>query len=335
MPDVSKIKVAKDLGRQDIWFGLARKPASDRVFVGSSDFKLYDVDMGADKPEAKPVGEHESYVTSVALAAGGSVLVSGGYDCKLRFWDAGSYKSIRAVEAHAKAIRSVVASPDGKLVASVADDMICKLWDAATGKLVRELKGHDPITPHHFPSMLYAVTFSADGKLLATGDKTGRVCVWNTADGKELARLDSSGNYTWDPTQRRHSIGGIRSLAFSPDGATLAVGGTGKIGNIDHLEAPGRLEVFDWKANKSKFVLSLDGKNKGLVEQLAFAPDGSWLVGAGGAAAGFIAFFDVKAGKILFQDSAPMHVHGLAISEKADKLYASGHGKMVVWSLPG
>ena len=39
-------------------------------------------------------------------------------------------------------------------------------------------------------------------------------------------------------------------------------------------------------------------------------------------------------GKILFQDSAPMHVHGLAISEKADKLYASGHGKMVVWSLP-
>ena len=33
--------------------------------------------------------------------------------------------------------------------------------------------------------------------------------------------------YTWDEVQRLRSIGGIRSLAFSTDQQTLAVGGMG------------------------------------------------------------------------------------------------------------
>jgi len=333
--DPTKLKVVTNLARQDILFGLARKPNSDRVYVGSSDFKLYDVDFAAEKPEAKPVGEHGSYVTAVAVADGGKLLVSGSYDCKLSWWDAATYKSIRSVEAHKKQVRAVVASPDGKLVASVADDMACRLWDVASGKMVRELNGHEAQTPTHFPSMLYAVCFSNDGKLLATGDKVGHVCIWNVADGKKLATVESPGMYTWDSKQRRHSIGGIRSLAFSPDGATLAVGGTGQIGNIDHLDSPARLEAFDWQAGKSKFVLSTDGKLKGLIEQLIFSPDGSWLVGAGGGTAGVIAFYDVKAAKILFQDAAPTHVHGLALSESGEKLYAAGHNKLLVWSLKG
>ena len=332
--DFTKLKVVKDVGRQDVLFGLARKPNSARVFVGSSDFKVYDFDLAADKPEGKPVGEHGSYVTDAALLAG-NVLVSGGYDCRLSWWNAETYQPIRSAEAHAKRIRGITASPDGRLAASIADDMVCRLWDAATGKLVRELKGHEPLTPHHFPSMLYAVAFSNDGRLLATGDKTGRVCVWNLADGKQLAVLDASGNYTWDPTARRHSIGGVRSLAFSPDGATLAVGGTGKIGNIDHLEAPGRLETFDWRSGKSQLAVSLDSKHKGLIERMAYSRDGKWLALAGGATAGFVGFFDAVAGKIAYQDAAPMHVHGLALAEDDATLYASGHGKLLVWSLKG
>lgn len=330
--DPTKLKVAKDLGRQDILFGLARRKGGEQVYVGSSDFKVYDVDFASAKLEPQAIGEHKSYVTGVTLA-GEDQLVTGGYDCRLNWWDVQSHQAVRSVAAHEKRIRMVVASPDGRLIASVADDMACKLWDAASGKLVRALVGHEPLTPTHFVSMLYAVCFSTDGRLVATGDKTGRVCVWNVADGKQLAKLDASGMYTWDPVQRRHSIGGIRSLAFSPDGATLCVGGTGKIGNIDHLDAPARLEAFDWQSGKSKLVLSTEGKHKGLLEALAFAPDGKWVVGAGGGTAGLIAFFDLSAGKVLFQDAAPMHVHGLAINETGDKIYAAGHNKLLVWTL--
>src|SRR5438552_257273 len=85
-------------------------------------------------------------------------------------------------------------------------------------------------------SKVYAVAFSADGYRLATGDKVGHVVVWDVESGKQLTTCEAPGMYTWDPVQRLHSIGGIRSLAFSPDGTRLAVGGMGKVGNIDHLE---------------------------------------------------------------------------------------------------
>src|SRR4030095_16725963 len=96
---------------------------------------------------------------------------------------------------------------------------------------------------------------------LATADKVGHVVVWDAATGAELAAVEAPVMYTWDPVQRLHSIGGVRSLAFSPDGTLLAVGGTGKIGNIDHLEAKARVEVFDWRAGKqiAEFVSDKQG----------------------------------------------------------------------------
>lgn len=331
--DPTKLKGAKEISRQDILFAMARVPQSARIYFGSSDFKLYTIDLAAEKPEAAVVGEHSSYVTSVALA--GPYVVSGSYDQKLLWFNAESHELVRTVAAHESRIRMLAASPDGKLLASVADDMVCRVWEAESGKCLHELRGHAAVTPHHYPSMLYAVCFSPDGKLLATGDKTGRVVIWNVADAQRRADLDAAGVYTWDPTQRRHSIGGVRSLAFSPDGKLLAVGGMGQVGNIDHPDAPGRLEVFDWAAQKKTHEIQTESKLKGMIEALAFHPDGSWVVGAGGGYAGFIAFFDLASSKVIFQDSAPMHVHGMSLAESSDTLYAVGHNKLVVWELKG
>jgi WD40 repeat protein len=327
-PSPDTLKLVKDVPRQAIAFAVARVPGSARCFLGSSDFHLSEIDLSASKPEAKDLYAHGSYVTGVALA--GQFLVSGGYDGKLIWWDTEDRERVRSMDAHAKWVRKVVASPDGKLVASVADDMLCKVWDTATGKLVHELRGHREETPHHFPSMLYATAFAADGRYLATADKVGHVVVWDAADGKEVAAVESPGMYTWDPVQRRHSIGGARSVAFSPDGELLAVGGVGKIGNIDHLDGKARVEVFDWKAKKSLGVFESD-KFKGLVNRLQFAADGSWLLGAGGAGEGFLIFLDPATRKAVREEKVPMHVHDFALAE--DALYAVGHNKLAVYKL--
>ena len=120
--------------------------------------------------------------------------------------------------------------------------------------------------------MLFACAISPDGRRLATGDKVGHVVVWDLETRPKLAS-DARGArlYTWDPVQRRHSIGGIRSLAFSADGTLLAVGGIGKIGNIDHLDGKARVEVFDWQKGERVHTFISD-KFKGLVEYLAFSP---------------------------------------------------------------
>ncbi len=48
--DPTKLKKTKELSRRDVLFSLARMPDSGRVIVGSSDFKVYDVDLAAESP---------------------------------------------------------------------------------------------------------------------------------------------------------------------------------------------------------------------------------------------------------------------------------------------
>ncbi len=327
-----KLKLVKDISFKAIAFGIARVPKSTRFYLGASDFKVYDIDLGAAKVEPKELYNHGSYVTGVALA--GKTLVSGSYDCKLIWWDTEKNKEIRSIEAHSKWIRKVRVSPDGKLFASVADDMVCRVWDAETGKKVHELRGHQEKTPNHFNSMLYAVAFSPDGKYLATGDKVGHIVVWDVAKGTQLAAMEAPIMYTWDPSARLHSIGGIRSLAFSPDSKLLAVGGTGKIGNIDHLEAKARVEIFEWETQK-KYHEFTDTKFTGLSNHLVFAPKGEWLLSAGGAGEGFAMCFDVKGKKLIKGEKVGMHVHDLALNEEADTIYCAGHNKIAIWGMKG
>jgi WD40 repeat protein len=326
------LKLVKELGRKDILFAVARVPNTQRLFLGSSDFKVYELDLSTDKPEAKELGGHGSYVTGVALA--GKFLVSGSYDGRLLWWDIDTRTQVRGVEAHAKWIRRVAAAPDGTTVASVADDMVCRLWEAQTGKLLRELRGHKEKTPNDYPSMLYAVAWSPDGKHVATADKVGHIVVWEAATGKEVITMEAPGMYTWDPVQRKHSIGGIRSVVFSPDGALIAVGGIGKIGNIDHLEGKARLEVFDWRKAERTWEAESD-KFKGLLNRLVWEPSGDWLLAAGGAGDGFLIFYDVKNKKIGRQEKATAHVHDLAASETCETLYAVGHNKIMLFEMKG
>ena len=150
--------------------------------------------------------------------------------------------------------------------------------------------------------------------------------VWEVASGNRLAELEAPVFYTWDPVQRLHSIGGIRALAFSPDGSRLAVGGIGKIGNIDHLDSKPRIEVFDWK--KGQRLGEVQGEGRGLVERLEFHPAGDWLLGAGGYTDGFLLLCDADGKKVQAQAKSPMYVHDFALNEARDRIYAVGHHKI-------
>ncbi|HEY2910695.1 MAG TPA: hypothetical protein VGI99_10640 [Gemmataceae bacterium] len=329
-PNPDSLKQVKDYSRPAAIFAIATAPKSDTAYLASQDFKVYEANFSAAKFEPKELYAHGSYVTGAALA--GKLLVTGSYDGKLIWWDTEARKIVRTVDAHAKWIRKVIASPDGKTIASVADDMLCKLWNASSGKLVRELKGHQEKTPQGFGSMLYTAAFSHDGKYLATADKLAHAIIWETATGKPVSACDAPIMYTWDKVQRLHSIGGARALAFSPDGQQLAIGGTGKIGNIDHLEAKARIEVFDWKSGKRLAEFPGD-KHTGIVNKLAWSPDGSWLLGAGGAGDGFLIFLDGKTKKPLRQEKVAMHVHDFALAPDAAHLTCVGHNKIVTYKL--
>ncbi len=318
--------------RSDILFCMCRSPSSSLLYCGSSDFSLYELDLPSGEPRRRMEG-HRSFVSGVAATRDGQ-LVTSSWDRQLIWWDPNSASLVRRVLAHRKWIRTVVASPDGKLVASVADDMVCRLWHARSGNRFCELTGHAEQTPHHYPSMLFTCCFSTDGAYLATGDKIGHVVVWRVETGEAVATFESPEVYTWDPVQRRHSIGGIRSLCFSPDSRLLAVGGIGHIQNIDGLGGQALVQVYDWRTGERTHKFE-HPEQKGIVEKLQFARGGRWLVAAGGAKTGLLLFMDMESEEFLHAEVAPMHIHGFEINDAADDITAVGHGMVAFWQSQG
>jgi WD40 repeat protein len=334
MPDANprNLRTVREITRRDILFSVARVPNSSRLIVASNDNKVYELDAGQASPTPRTLADHGRYVTAVRLA--GNKVISGGYDNRLIWWDLENNRSIRTIDdAHARQIRQFALSPDGTKLASVADDMVCRLWNVETGERLRELRGHEERTPTHFGSMLYCCAFSNDGTKLATGDRVGHVVIWEVSSGRQLSSIEVPSLYTWDPTQRIRSIGGVRSLAFSPDGTQLAVGGIGQINNVDGLSGPSRVEIHDW--TRRERVHEFQGQQQGLFNRLIWHPDNAWLCGIGGGSNGFILFHKTTDRTTIHQANLPMHVHDSVFSEDWNTLYHAGHQKIVVQELRG
>ncbi len=196
--NAKNLKRADEWKSQDILFCIAQDYANQRLWVGSSDFKIYEVLMSDGKVQRVEFqGQHQSYVTGLVRI--GQTLVTSSYDRHLNWWDIVERKLIRSQPAHEAWIRRVIASADGTRVISIADDMQCKVWEAESGRLLATFSDHQKLTPHHFPSMLYAVAASPDGKWLATGDKVGHVAVWDAERFEKVGEIETPVMYTWDP----------------------------------------------------------------------------------------------------------------------------------------
>ncbi len=327
-----KVTVDRTVRLPSMTFCLARHPETSRFFCGGADFGLHHFDPQVEKPETKPLSDarHTSYVSGLVNSAG--TLISAGYDKTLIWWNAETGEQLRQIpSAHERWIRALAVSPDGTRLASVGDDMKTRLWDATSGTCLLALDGYEPLTPHGFPSMLYTVVFSADGSRIATGNKTGRVLIRDAGTGEIQQTIEAPVMYTWDPRARRHSIGGIRSLAFSPDGSLIAVGGMGQVGNIDHLEGKSRLEVFRVATGERVHEIE-DSKYKGLVEKLQFSPDQKWLVAAGGDHGGFVSVWSMETGKLLAQEKVGSHLHDFEMLSDR-RLVTVGHEQAALITL--
>ncbi len=324
-PNPRNLRTVREIARRDILFSVARVPNTSRLLVASSEQKVFEIDAGQANPTPRELANHGRYVNAVRLA--GNIAISGGYDNRLIWWDLQNNRAIRTIEdAHARQVRQLALSPDGTKVASVADDMNCKLWNIETGERIRELAGHEERTPTGFGSMLYCCAFSNDGTKLATGDRVGHVVIWEVSSGRQLSTIEVPSLYTWDGTQRIRSIGGIRSLAFSPDGNQLAVGGVGQIGNVDGLSGPSRVEIHNW--SRRERVSEFQGAQQGLFNKLFWHND--WLCAIGGGSNGFILFRNTQKNTTIHQMNLPMHVHDAVFNEDYTTLYHVGHQKIVV-----
>ena len=117
-------------------------------------------------------------IDSIAFSPDGKAIASGRRNGKVILWDAISGEKIATFIGHTSynrgiAIRSIAFSPDGKMIASGGsywEDKTVRLWDVATAT------EHATLTAH--TGSITGVTFSPDGRTLASASRDGTVLLW-------------------------------------------------------------------------------------------------------------------------------------------------------------
>ena len=323
------IKRGKVVKRSGELLSVAQVPGVEEIYVGGSDGKIHQIDVAAEKPTPVSWDAHVSFISDLVVA--GKYLVSAGSDHRLIWWDRVTRQAVRSIDSHPKWIRCLALSPDGQTLASGCDDMVVRLWEVETGKLLRELRGHELLTPYHTASKLYACTFSEDGKYLATADQVGDIIVWDHATGKRVTTIKAPIFWTHRPSWE-HTTGGIRTLAFTPDGKQIAAGGN-IAGNTSIIkDSKALIQVFQWETGEK--VHEIKGGDF-FYERVAFHHDGDWLLGAGGAGSKQkLTFFDMAKNEVFHEVESKQVVLDMVLNETSEVLYTVGHDSgLIQWDL--
>jgi hypothetical protein len=81
-------------------------------------------------------------VSSVAVTADGTRIVTASGDQTARVWDAKTGAELLQLKGHAGAVSSVAVTPDGTRIVTGSGDQTARVWDAKTGAELLQLKGH-------------------------------------------------------------------------------------------------------------------------------------------------------------------------------------------------
>jgi hypothetical protein len=183
---------------------------------------------------------------------GGSLVVAKGQPLKARPL-ANRVTQFRAVLEEGPGPVAVMAwTRDGKTIATGGPDGTVRLWD------VGEREVRLPLIGHKRPVRGLAFAPKGNWVVAISDDKAAHLRAWDAATGKERLTLKAQ-------------KGIFQAVAVSPDGKTIATGGTAG-------KDVGEVRLWDAATNADRGVLH---GHLGEVIALAFSPDGRTLASAG------------------------------------------------------
>lgn len=256
-------------------------------------------------------------IPTMAFSKDNSTLITINHNGLIKHWDIHTSNNMADFTINAYSREGPMAiNSDGTKFASGRWDGKIDLWKTTGGEMgnwkqdilkqkkpYKTLKGHSrtfgsnswitKLFKINRDSNVMSITFSPDGKKLATGSMNTEVQLWDAIKNKKLKTFN--GHTGW-----------VTALAISDDGKYLASGDTDNVVRI-------------WDAVKGSELAVLEG-HRNCILSLAFTPDGNTL--ASGSADGTIRFWNTGTGELIsvFQNDHPESVRDVVFSGNGKNL---------------
>jgi len=275
---------------------------------------------------------HGRHAQAVRFTRDGKLLVSAGQDACVRLWSVPSFAAAGSFEGHKNSVNSLSFSPDEQLLATGSTDGTVRLWSFPDGRCLHTLEKQA------------TAVFAPDGDRLATISVKGQVILWDATTWKQTISI---------PTLDKRTT----TVAFSPDGNWLLIGGTGPVHRVAVADGKKAGELAGHKVAVLCLRISPDGKwlaSTGAdghlrlwstrdwaevrsmklagsgVFQIAFAPQSDSVTVV---ADSLIQSYSVQDGKVVDRIEVPLKgLYGVAISPDGNYLAnAAADGRVRVW----